>query len=71
MEGIVSKERKPVPVKRSFVSSRVAEEVLASAYEHVVPVIRKPLSWATDALGPAAGSRASRPPIHAAVGGDR
>lgn len=50
MERAVFKERSPFHVDRSFVSSRVASELMASAYEQVVPMVRRSLARSEEAL---------------------
>ena len=44
MEGMTRVQESSVCVERNFAASRVEKQVLAAAYELVVPLLRQPLS---------------------------
>lgn len=49
MDGSKSRETQVFAVERSFEGSRFEQDLLAAAYEHAVPVVRRLLARAQDA----------------------
>lgn len=70
MERSQSQERSPLQVERRFVPSRVAEELMSSAYEQVVPIIRRSLSTNVPGAGLLEAPALPTPRKPIAVGGD-
>jgi len=71
MERAVFKERSPFQVDRSFVSSRVAPELMASAYEQVVPIVRRSLGRPDESLDAPLRSGLAHSLLSMRVGGQR
>jgi hypothetical protein len=69
MERSQSQERSPLHVERHFVPSRVAGELMSSAYEQVVPLIRRSLPTGAPCVGLPVDAELPTPRKHIAVGG--
>ena len=44
-------QEKILPVERGFERSRVSEDILASTYEHVFPIVQEPIAFTQEPLG--------------------
>ena len=69
MERNESQKRSPLQVERCFFPSRVAEELLSSAYEQVVPIIRRCLPMSAPSVNLPVDAELLTPRKHTAVGG--
>jgi len=69
MERSQSQERSPLHVERCFLPSRVAAEHMSSAYEQVVPIIRRFFPTDATCVGVSVDAELPTPRKHTAVGG--
>lgn len=69
MERSRSKERSPLLVERHFVSSRLTGELMASAYEQVVPIVRRSIAPVEDSMGQEVDLRHPTQRTHPVAGG--
>lgn len=71
MERTASKEGSPLTVDRAFLSSRLARELMASAYEQVAPIVRRSLARSDASIDPKIMSGSSTQPLSVIAGGQR
>ena len=69
MERTESQERSPLQVERCFLPSRAAAELMSSAYEQVVPIIRRSLPTGAPGVRLPVDTELPTPRKHTAVGG--